>query len=181
MVQIVVFIISWFFFQFFLFSEEEEEVFQVKKSSHSKKVMRMMDKERRKKKSHQRASSNEPSHGESNQNTSSKSNNGFNSKSNAYDVAQATSNETASRKGVGNNDYAIEKRQKSINSNIHTEIRTEDFVVRLLLHRFIHTLCYLTRICNFEFNYNYTKTIFKKIQIEKSMSSMQKSKLRKKN
>lgn len=103
----------------------------------------MMDKERRKKKNRDRETSNEPSYGETNQNTSSKSNNGFNNKSNAYDVVQATSHETASHKGVGNNDYANKKRQKSSivsNSNIHTEIRTEDFVVRLLLHRFIHTM-----------------------------------------
>lgn len=98
--------------------------------------MKMLDKERRRKKNRVTTFGQESSasdvHG--------KSNNGFNHKTNACDVVQATSYDDAtSDKGNGNDDLAYQKRSQSSqisNSSIHTEIRTDDFVVRLLFINF---------------------------------------------
>lgn len=88
---------------------EEGEMFQVKKSSHSKKVMKMMDKERKKKKYKD-----------------------SNSTSNAYNEHQSDSNQSVRSAAIDTDNSG--KRNNSHNSNsIQTEIRTDDFVVRLLL------------------------------------------------
>lgn len=114
----------------FLSSDEGTEVFQCKKSSQSKKLV----KERRKKKHREKElADNEPTTSDSH----SKSNNGFHNKTNAYDVVKrATSyDEATSDMDDGNDDLTNKKRSKSSkisNSSIHTEIRTDDFVVRLL-------------------------------------------------
>lgn len=105
--------------------------------------MKMLDKERRKKKHREKetASSTAPESATSEGNG--KSNNGFNNKTNAYDVVRATSYEATSDMDDGYDDLANNKRQKSSqisNSSIHTEIRTDDFVVRLL---FINLFCNL--------------------------------------
>lgn len=95
----------------------------------------MLDKERRRKKLREK-----DGHGtneSSGNDRHSKTSNGVNNKTNACDVVQATSYETVSDKGIDHDDInlAKKKRQKSSqisNSSIHTEIRTDDFVVRLL-------------------------------------------------
>lgn len=114
-------------------TEEEGEVFQVKKSSHSKKVMRMMDKERRKKK--HRDHDDDTHTLDPRREWDPRSNNNG---AGRYSSERDGSTSSASKvKGVGNDDY-VDKRQKSSNAPIsgnHTEIRTDDFVVRLLLHQ----------------------------------------------
>lgn len=91
------------------FVEEEGDVFQVKKSSHSKKVMKMLDRERRKKKKEL----------ESGQKTD-KSSNGTRNLSHSW---------------VNPETDTIIKNEKS--NKIQTEIRTDEFVVRLLLFNFL--------------------------------------------
>lgn len=119
----------------FLFRTEDDdgEVFQVKKSSHSKKVMRMMDKERRKKK-HRDHDSGAAADAQEPRSNNNNNNNGCGRQPSERDAASSA----ACVKGVGNDDCADVKRQKSsnaTNSSVHTEIRTDDFVVRLLLYQ----------------------------------------------
>ncbi len=112
LISIIIDNVSWPFFPKQFLITEEGEIFQVKKSSHSKKVMKMMDKERKKKKS-----SHKDSH----------------STSNAYNDNQSDSNQQSVR-SVAIDSENSGKRNNSNNSNsIQTEIRTDDFVVRLLL------------------------------------------------
>lgn len=97
--------------------------------------MKMLDKERRRKKIHAKDGHGTNDNGGNDRHT--KTNNGFNNKTSACDVVQATSYETMSDKGIDHDDsnLANKKRQKSSqisNSSKHTEIRTDDFVVRLL-------------------------------------------------
>ena len=115
------------------FAEDECEVFQVKKSSHSKKVMRKLDKERRKKsttKSNIDEDSSEvgsfETNGKSIKNDPSSSGQSYSSSStitnsNSIEIKKSTSK--------------VESKNK-INTDSRTEIRTDDFVVRLLLSIF---------------------------------------------
>lgn len=113
----------------------------MKKSSHSKKVMKMLDKERRKKKNRDVGGS--ASFG----GVSSHSSNGLSAE--AYgrlpddgndDVVLQTTSKNSSSVSHTDDNLDSKKRQKNLNSNssIHTEIRTDDFVVRLLLSFAIH-------------------------------------------
>lgn len=118
-------------------------MFQCKKSSQSKKLV----KERRKKKHREKESAN-TDYGPTTSDSHGKSSNGFNNKTNAYDVVKrATSyDEATSKMDDGNDDLTNKKRSKSSqisNSSIHTEIRTDDFVVRLL---FINLFCKLKKM-----------------------------------
>lgn len=104
--------------------------------------MKMLDKERRRKKHREKDSSNSMADESTSNDNYSKTNNGFNNKTNAYDVvSRATSYDRAtSNMDDGNDDLANKKRPKSSqisNSSIHTEIRTDDFVVRLLFINFV--------------------------------------------
>lgn len=129
-------------------------MFQVKKSSHSKKVMKMLDKERRRKKNRDKDDSTSTT-AASGSGTSDaygkRTNNGFNNntttaataKTNACDVVRATSYADAmSEQDDGNDDLdtTTQKRwpksSNISNSSKHTEIRTDDFVVRLLFIKF---------------------------------------------
>lgn len=104
------------FLFFFCFAEDEGEVFQVKKTSQSKKVMKMLDKERRKKKKNE-------SHGGNYQNK------------NGHDVD--FTNEIDAN---ADSDSLINKKKPkdaNTDSSTHTEIRTDDFVVRILLYNFV--------------------------------------------
>lgn len=127
--------------------------------------MRMMDKERRKKKNRDKdgddtQESNRYSDGHGR-------NNGHGRQSGERDAGASASY----GKGVGNDDYADDRqRQKSSNdsnASVHTEIRTDDFVVRLLLyqvafvtyytqwmnHFYPRTFCFrLENGCSFEEN-----------------------------
>lgn len=135
-------------------AEEDGEVFQVKKSSHSKKVMKMLDKERRRKKNRDKddsaSTTTASGSGTSDRDAYGKrTNNGFNNnasattKTNACDVVRATSYADAtSEQDDGNDDLDTTQKRwpkssKISNSSIHTEIRTDDFVVRLLFIKFI--------------------------------------------
>ena len=86
-------------------------MFQVKKSSHSKKIIKKLDKERKKKSHHNSASSLAPDRVDKESNF----NNNFNS----------------------NSDNSVKKENTDKKSHlIQKEIRTGDFVVRLLLFNF---------------------------------------------
>lgn len=131
---------------YFLFAEEGGEVFQVKKSSYSKKVMKMLDKERKKKK--YKDSEIPSTHETSNENEN--DNNDRRASSIKHDSQTlsgssryAYSDGSESRHHHSDNHFnnlqendtnnKFNKRNKSENSNsIQTEIRTADFVVRLL-------------------------------------------------
>lgn len=93
-------------------------MFQVKKTSQSKKVMKMLDKERRKKKKHE-------SHGPS-----------VGSK-NGHD-AEHSNDDESKPSSIADNAPVNKKRPKDANPDpsTHTEIRTDDFVVRSLYVNF---------------------------------------------
>lgn len=110
-----------------------------------------MDKERRKKKHHDHDDDTTTLDSKRNSNTRS-NNNGVGRHSSERDGSTSSASNV---KGVGNDDYA-DKRQKSSNapiSGIHTEIRTDDFVVRLLLHQvlYVFTLEIFTAFSTFFF------------------------------
>lgn len=118
--------------------------------------MKMLDKERRKKKHRDKDHTN-TIHGHESMTSDGKSNNGFNNKTNAYDVVRATSYDEANTSDMddGNDDLANKKRPKSSqisNSSIHTEIRTDDLVVRLL---------FINLFCNIKKNAKHKKKILK--------------------
>lgn len=116
----------------------------MKKSSQSKKVMKMLDKERRRKKhlkDHDKYDNNEKSGGISS--TSNKnyggsySNNNINTNNDQISPSTSTSTHNQNNK-------------KS--DSIQTEIRTDDFVVRLLLSVFVKYYAYnlfKTKVVNF--------------------------------
>lgn len=108
------------FFFFPIYLEEGGEIFQVKKSSHSKKVMKMMDKERRKKK------------------TSSKDGYSDQHYSMSSPPPPPSFSSSSSSTNLQSVDHLNSKKRNNLdNSNsIQTEIRTDDFVVRLLLSIF---------------------------------------------
>jgi len=118
-----------------MLTEDDGEVFQVRKSSHSKKVMRMLDKERRKKKREERAehtgisghmgfeNGSTPQHLES-------------SSAIASGAGTAISSRYKSTSIANDNASVQSKSKKCDNDMIQTEIRTDDFVVRLLLFNF---------------------------------------------
>lgn len=110
------------------FTDDEAEVFQVKKSSHSKKVMKMLDKERRRKKCRDKDQMGHQDDGK------------FNSKTNSYSDIIRTYEDTSPDMGNGNDDLGNNSRSKPSNNFNHTEIRTDDFVVRLLfINLFVQT------------------------------------------
>lgn len=90
----------------------------MKKTSQSKKVMKMLDKERRKKKKHE-------SHGST---VSSK---------NGHDC-EPSNDDDLKPSSIADNDPVNKKRPKDANPDpsTHTEIRTDDFVVRSLYVNF---------------------------------------------
>lgn len=118
-----------------MLTEDDGEVFQVRKSSHSKKVMRMLDKERRKKKREERVdhtghsghigfeNGSTPQHLES-------------SSAIASGAGTAISSRFKSSSIANDNESVQSKSKKCDNDMIQTEIRTDDFVVRLLLFNF---------------------------------------------
>lgn len=120
-------------------------MFQVKKSSQSKKVMKMLDKERRKKKRSEVTTSATTTGATATQLSSSDHYGNGSSSTSHYrddvdsqsdqskDVGQTTVHKSAVP-NVAADDLANKKRPKNMNSNssVHTEIRTDDFVVRLL-------------------------------------------------
>lgn len=109
-------------------SPDEGETFQVKKSSHSKKVMKMMDRERRKKKSSGHSPTRQPS--------SEYSPGGHRHLPSPPPPPSFYSTSTTSS-AVDQN--SVKRILPPDNSNsIQTEIRTDDFVVRLLLSIFLH-------------------------------------------
>lgn len=131
-------------------SDEEGEIFQVKKSSHSKKVMKMLDKERRKKKSSSREvdgavdiDATGPSltarYGDS-FGISHRSDRHNDNDRNSYGRSNASANElNAKNVNIDPSDPFYKNRSKNntySDSSIHTEIRTDDFVVRLLYTNF---------------------------------------------
>lgn len=98
-------------------------MFQVKKTSQSKKLMRQLDKERRKKAKGIAVTDEDPS--ERGTSTGSELSNkppllGGKSASSGADIATATDGQQSVRNNISG-------------KKIHTEIRTDDFVVRLLL------------------------------------------------
>lgn len=128
----------------FLSEEDESEMFQVKKTSHSKKVMKMMDKERRKKKA--QSSSSSLSRGNSNernidqyndQPNRTEDNDHRNSHTNRSSVSYDKDVIDTNTRTDDKHDSINKKRNKNSNSSIQTEIRTDDFVVRLLLSIFL--------------------------------------------
>lgn len=103
-----------------IFITEEEEVFQVKKTSQSKKVMRQLDKERRRK------AKGLPTPGDDDLTTNPVTELSTKPPSHGGQVsASATSS------GADANLQSV--REDISGKKIHTEIRTDDFVVRLLL------------------------------------------------
>lgn len=151
-------------FPHLLIPDEDGEVFQVRKSSHSKKVMKMMDKERRKKK-HTTSDAADP----------------------AASSARGRQRSPASRQrsrtppppptfapqaagtddGTDKDDKVLVqnsvKRSHDNSNSIQTEIRTDDFVVRLLLSIFCkYLLDTLTQTPN-----PYTAKITEKETLEK--------------
>lgn len=126
-------------------AEDEGEVFQVRKSYHSKRVMRMMDKERRRKRKegHRDAgkadaamasrsdssqlSSMAANHGDGDGDGDGDGGGGIGSVQKIIDGERTFSN--SHNLGASSSEH-----RKVIKSdNIQTEIRTDDFVVRLLL------------------------------------------------
>lgn len=108
----------------FIHAEDDGEVFQVRKSSHSKKVMRMLDKERRKKKREERA-----------EHTGLSGHPGYENGSTIQHLESSSA--TASGAGPANLSSRVQSKSKKCdNDMIQTEIRTDDFVVRLLLFNF---------------------------------------------
>jgi len=112
-------------------AEDDGEVFQVRKSSHSKKVMRMLDKERRKKKREERAENSGHPGGENGSTQHLESSGGPSS-------GPANSNSNSANAGRYKSASDQSKSKKSDNHMIQTEIRTDDFVVRLLLFNFFY-------------------------------------------
>lgn len=98
-------------------TDEEGEVFQVKKTSQSKKVMKMMDKERRKKKSGR--DKDEPT----------TARHGSESSRSRHDGDDDDPYGESGTKGRGDKSDKY-KRNDAGDGNKHTEIRTDDFVVR---------------------------------------------------
>lgn len=120
-------------------AEDDGEIFQVRKSSHSKKVMRMMDKERRKKKREERAelSGQNWSHQAGYQNGSTTQH--LDSSSGNASGAAGISNSSRSYKSSSSDSSNVQSKSKKCdNDMIQTEIRTDDFVVRLLLFNFFY-------------------------------------------
>lgn len=120
---------------YLIFPDDDGEVFQVRKSSHSKKVMRMMDKERRRKKKEERSAESGSGHhsqtyDNSSLNTSTNRENGSRLNNDSHNLGSSAS-QTAS-----SSSEHIKKSNKS--DSIQTEIRTDDFVVRLLLSFFTY-------------------------------------------
>lgn len=112
------------------YTPEEGETFQVKKTSQSKKVMKTLDKERRRKRhAEKNGGSREDSYSFA-ASTSSTSTSATSSKSKSS---------SSSKHGEGSEPKDKLKKEKCENtsSNIQTEIRTDDFVVRLLLFNFL--------------------------------------------
>lgn len=85
--------------------------------------MKMLDKERRKKKHHQNSSSS----------LSSSSSTTITSSSTKDDIK---TNKIINSNEFDSNNYIIKKEKTDNSNNIQTEIRTDDFVVRLLLFNF---------------------------------------------
>lgn len=116
-------------------AEDDGEIFQVRKSSHSKKVMRMMDKERRKKKREERAEL-------SGQNWAHQA--GYQNGSTTQHLDSSSANASGANSSRSNKSSASDspnvqsKSKKCDNDMIQTEIRTDDFVVRLLLFNFFY-------------------------------------------
>lgn len=115
------------------YTPEEGETFQVKKTSQSKKVMKTLDKERRRKRhAEKNGGSREDSYSfaASTSSTTSTSTSATSSKSKSS---------SSSKHGEGSEPKDKLKKEKCENtsSNIQTEIRTDDFVVRLLLFNFL--------------------------------------------
>lgn len=80
-------------------------MFQVKKSSHSKKLMKQLDKERRKKKKELGSSQNQT-------------------------AGDLRASDSVSQ--VQNSVNSVEENKTTFTSKVQTEIRTDEFVVRLL-------------------------------------------------
>lgn len=116
-------------------AEDDGEIFQVRKSSHSKKVMRMMDKERRKKKREERAEL-------SGQNWAHQAGYQNGSTTQHLDSSSANAsgaNSSRSYKSSASDSPNVQSKSKKCdNDMIQTEIRTDDFVVRLLLFNFFY-------------------------------------------
>lgn len=89
--------------------EEETEVFQVKKSAHSKKLMKQLDKERRKKKKE------------------------LGSSQSQSDLSASTNTSRV----TDNSADSFEENKTIFSSKVQTEIRTDEFVVRLLKSIFL--------------------------------------------
>lgn len=99
-------------------------MFQVKKTSQSKKVMKTMVKERRRKR-----------HAEKNGSFNNESfNYGVDLSANSAIKSGSTAKE---RPGEPEKDKLKREKCENTSSNIQTEIRTDDFVVRLLLFNFL--------------------------------------------
>uniref|UniRef100_A0A0A1X669 Uncharacterized protein n=1 Tax=Zeugodacus cucurbitae TaxID=28588 RepID=A0A0A1X669_ZEUCU len=148
--------------------EEDTEVFQVRKSSNSKKIMRMLDRERRRKRKEERHNTQSTvdgeysgggdggvsigrqrerqsyEHYENGKSTNGSSNNSHNlgsttTSSNKY---KGTTALATSGKSLGTaSATAVEQCKSKKSDSIQTEIRTDDFVVRLLLSISLHVFC----------------------------------------
>lgn len=131
----------------FVDAEDDGEVFQVRKSSHSKKVMRMLDKERRKKKREERAEITGHSGHFGYENGSNMQQLESSSATSALALAPASGSGAAGSANLSSrykctsiasdNASVQSKSKKCDNDMIQTEIRTDDFVVRLLLFNFL--------------------------------------------
>uniref|UniRef100_A0A034W8J6 Uncharacterized protein n=1 Tax=Bactrocera dorsalis TaxID=27457 RepID=A0A034W8J6_BACDO len=149
--------------------EEDTEVFQVRKSSNSKKIMRMLDRERRRKRKEERHNtqssvdvgnsdcadgvasigrqrerqSYERSENGKSTNGSSNYSHNLGSTTTSSNKYKGTTALASSGKSLGTaSASAVEQCKSKKSDSIQTEIRTDDFVVRLLLSISLHVFLY---------------------------------------